>query len=50
MEKTESVVAIFANHADAEAAVKKLNVAGFDIKQLSVIGKGYHIDEQVVGF
>jgi hypothetical protein len=50
MDKTEAVVAIFANHADAEAAVKKLNLAGFDIKHLSVIGKGYHIDEQVVGF
>jgi hypothetical protein len=50
MDKTEAVVAIFANHADAEAAVKKLNLAGFDIKHLSVIGKGYHIDEQVIGF
>jgi hypothetical protein len=50
MDKTEAVVAVFANHADAEAAVKKLSLAGFDIKHLSVVGKGYHIDEQVVGF
>ena len=50
MEKPEAVVAVFADHAAAEAAVKKLNLAGFNIKHLSVIGKGYHIDEQVVGF
>lgn len=46
----EAVVAVFADHAAAEAAVKKLNVAGFDVKHLSVVGKGYHVDEQVTGF
>lgn len=50
MEKPEAVVAVFADHAAAEAAVKKLTLAGFNIKHLSVIGKGYHVDEQVVGF
>ncbi|WP_293881341.1 DUF1269 domain-containing protein [Sphingomonas sp.] len=50
MDQPEAVVAVFADHAAAEAAVKKLNLAGFDIKHLSVIGKGYHVDEQVVGF
>jgi hypothetical protein len=50
MDKPEAVVAVFADHEAAEAAVKKLNLAGFDIKQLSIIGKGYHVDEQVVGF
>jgi hypothetical protein len=50
MEKPEAVIAVFADHAAAEAAVKKLNIAGFDIKNLSVVGKGYHLDEQVVGF
>ena len=50
MDKPEAVVAVFADHAAAEAAVKKLNLAGFDIKHLSVIGKGYHVDEKVVGF
>ena len=34
----------------AETAVKKLAGAGIDIKHLSVVGKGYHIDEKVVGF
>ena len=44
------VVATFADHASAEGAIKKLADFGFDIKHLSVIGKGYHVDEQVTGF
>src|SRR6201991_2178109 len=43
-------VATFANHADAEAAVKKLTAAGFEAGTLSVIGKGYHTEEKVLGF
>ena len=30
--------------------MKKLTAAGFDMKNLSVVGKGYHTDEKVVGF
>lgn len=47
---TGSVVAVFVDHQGAEAAVKKLASAGIDMKHLSVIGKGYHTDEKVVGF
>ena len=50
MENTESVVAVFTDHQAAEAAIKKLTDAGFEMKQLSVVGKGYHTDEKVVGF
>jgi hypothetical protein len=50
MQTTESVVAVFPDHEAAEAAIKKLTDAGFDMKQLSVVGKGYHTDEKVVGF
>ncbi len=50
MENTDTVIAVFADHPAAEAAIKKLNVAGFDMKNLSVVGKGYHTDEKVVGF
>jgi hypothetical protein len=50
METPDSVVAVFADHHGAEAAVKKLSEAGFDMKHLSVVGKGYHTDEKVVGF
>ena len=50
MENTDTVVAVFADHPAAEAAIKKLTTAGFDMKSLSVVGKGYHTDEKVVGF
>jgi len=48
--KVDSVVAVFADHNAAETAVKKLTTAGFAMKKLSVIGKGYQTDEKVVGF
>ena len=44
------VIAVFPDHPAAEAAVKKLADGGIDIKHLSVVGKGYHTDEKVVGF
>jgi hypothetical protein len=50
MSVQETVVAIFTDHLSAEAAVKKLAAAKFDIKELSIVGKGYHSDEKVVGF
>ena len=50
MEKIDTVVAVFADHPAAEAAVKKLTSAGFEMKNLSIVGKGYHTDEKVVGF
>jgi hypothetical protein len=50
MEKADTVIAVFADHNSAEAAVKKLTAAGFEMKNLSVVGKGYQIDEKVVGF
>jgi len=50
MENTDTVIAVFHEHAAAETAIKKLTSAGFDMKNLSVVGKGYHTDEKVVGF
>jgi len=50
MGQADSVVAVFADHLAAEAAVKKLAAGGFDMKDLSVVGKGYHTEEKVVGF
>jgi hypothetical protein len=50
MAETNTVVAVFPDHQAADSAVKKLADAGFDIKHLSVIGKGYHTDEKVEGF
>jgi hypothetical protein len=50
MDKADTVVAVFADHTAAETAVKKLAAAGFEMKNLSVVGKGYHTDEKVIGF
>src|SRR5271170_1672017 len=50
METTDTVIAVFSEHNAAETAVKKLTAAGFEMKNLSVVGKGYHTDEKVVGF
>jgi hypothetical protein len=50
MEITDTVVAVFVDHQAAETAVKKLSQAGFEMKNLSLVGKGYHTDEKVVGF
>jgi hypothetical protein len=50
MDEADAVVAVFADHNAAESAVKKLAAAGFEMKHLSVVGKGYHTDEKVIGF
>ena len=50
MQDPNSVVAVFEDHQAAETAVRKLAAAGIDMKHLSVVGKGYHTDEKVVGF
>lgn len=50
MTDTDAVVAIYDTHAAADEAVKELNRSGFNVKKLSVIGKGYHSDNQVLGF
>jgi hypothetical protein len=45
-----SAIGIFANHQDAENAVKELQRAGFDMKKLSIIGKDYETEEHAVGY
>ena len=50
MTKNNSVVAIYKSHTEAEAAVKELQQSGFDMKKLSIVGRDYHTDENVVGY
>ena len=50
MDHSETLVAVFLDHAAAEDGVKKLAQAGFEMKSLSVVGNGYHTEEKVVGF
>jgi hypothetical protein len=50
MPDTDAVVANYGTHGQAEEAVRQLQQGGFDMTKLSIIGKGYHTDEHVVGY
>ncbi len=50
MSGAKLVIAVYNTHYEAEAAVNENQRADFDVKKLSVVGKGYHTDEQVVGY
>jgi uncharacterized membrane protein len=50
MFETNSVVAIYNTHTQAEEGVKELQTSGYDMKKLSIVGKDYHTDEQVIGY
>ncbi len=50
MAKNNSVVAVYRTHAEADQAVKELQRDGVDMRNLSIVGKGYHTDEQAVGY
>ena len=45
-----SVVGVFDAHEKAEDAIKALGRAGIPMRQLSIVGKDYHSEEQVVGY
>jgi len=47
---TEHTVAVYPTHDQAEAAVKGLNDAGYNMKNLSIVGQNYATDEHPVGF
>src|ERR1700677_3376957 len=46
----KTLVAVFATHEQAERAIKDLANAEFDMKHLSIVGQGYHTEENVIGF
>jgi uncharacterized membrane protein len=50
MSEKNSVVAIFESHERAEDAIRALQQSGFDMKKLSIVGKDYHTEENVVGY
>jgi uncharacterized membrane protein len=50
MPDTDAVVAIYNTHTEAEEAVKELQRSGFDMTQLSIVGKDYHTEDHVVGY
>ena len=50
MTRENAVVATYRTHTDAEAAIKELQQAGYDMKKLSIVGKDYHTEEHVTGY
>ncbi len=50
MKELHSVIAVYENRAAAEKAVREIERGGFDIKRLSIIGKGYQTEERPLGF
>ena len=48
--KNSSVVAVYKSHVEADGAIKELQKSGFDMKNLSIVGKDYQTDESVVGY
>ncbi len=50
MTAKDATIGIFIDHQSAEAAIKKLVAGGFGMKDLSIVGKGFHTEEKVVGF
>jgi hypothetical protein len=45
-----AAVALFNTHEYAEAAVKKLAENKFDVRKITVIGRGFHTEDHVAGF
>jgi uncharacterized membrane protein len=45
-----TLVATYESHAAAESAVKALQEAGVDLKDVSIVGKGFHTEEHALGF
>ena len=50
MNNTDIAVAVYDTHSKAENAVKTLQRAGFEMKNISIIGKDYQSEEHVIGY
>jgi uncharacterized membrane protein len=50
MSNMNSVVAVFDSHEQAENAIRELQEDGFDVKQLSIVGKDCQTEEHAVGY
>ena len=50
MSENNTTVAICNTHTEAEQAIKELQKSGYDMKKLSIVGKDYHTEEDVVGY
>jgi len=50
MSATNSVVAVCDSHEEAERAVKALQQAGIDMRNLSILGRRSHTDGHVIAY
>lgn len=50
MSKIDLAVAVYDSHEQAEAAVRELAKAGFDMKTISILGKDYQTEESITGY
>lgn len=50
MSKIDLAVAVYDSHEQAEAAVRELAKASFDMKTISILGKDYQTEESVTGY
>ena len=50
MNNEDMTCQLFENHDQAEAAIRALHAAGFDMREISLVGKGYHSEEHPIGF
>lgn len=45
-----AIVALYNTHAEAEEAIRDLQKSGYDMRKLSIVGKDYQKEEEVVGY
>jgi hypothetical protein len=50
MDTPNSSLFVYQTHVQAEEAIRLLSRSGFDVKKLSLVGKGYHTEEHPIGF
>ena len=44
------IISVYNTHTEAEAAVKQLQRSGFDMKKLSIVGRDYQSEENIIGY
>lgn len=50
MSEPNNCIGIYKTHTEAENGIKELQRAGFNMKEIPIVGKGYHAEEQATGF
>lgn len=49
-EQNNATVAVYKSHLEAEVGVKALKQSGFDLTKLSIVGRGYHTEQDIIGY